>query len=145
MVNGQKRIAAEILKVGIDRVWFDPTRLSEIKEAITKRDIKALIKAGAIKAKPLKATSKFWVRKRKRQKRKGRRKGEGRRKGKETARLSKKRAWINRIRIQREFLKELRDKGKISKGLYKQLYLKSKGGFFRSKRHIKLYLEGLKK
>ena len=145
MLNSQKRIAAGILNVGLCRVWFDPARLSDIKEAITKHDIRALIKEGAIKAVPLRATSKFWVRKKKIQKSKGRRRGEGSRKGKETARLNKKKAWINRVRIQREFLKELRNKGKISKKVYRELYLKSKGGFFRSKRHIKLYLEGLKK
>lgn len=145
MLNSQKRIAAGILKTGLDRVWFDPARLSDIKEAITKHDLRALIREGGIKAKPVKATSKFWVRKRKMQKRKGRRKGEGSRKGKKTARLNQKRVWINKIRLQRDFLKELRNKDKITKAVYKELYLKSKGGFFRSKRHIKLYLEGLKK
>ena len=75
------------------------------------------------------------------QKRKGKRKGAGSKKGKKTARLSKKDAWTGRIRIQRRFLKELRDKGIITKNDYHSLYLKSKGGFFRSKRHIKLYIE----
>ena len=40
----------------------------------------------------------------------------------------------------RAFLKELRDKGIISKEDYRVLYAKVKGGFFRSKRHIKLYI-----
>jgi len=145
MLTSQKRIAAGILKIGLDRVWFDPARLSDIKEAITKQDLRALIRDGGIKAQPVKATSKFWVRKRKVQKRKGRRKGEGSRKGKKTARLNQKKVWINKIRLQRDFLKELRNKDKITRAVYKELYLKSKGGFFRSKRHIKLYLGGLKK
>jgi len=38
-------------------------------------------------------------------------------------------------------LKDLRDKDLVTKKDYHELYLKSKGGFFRSKRHIKLYLE----
>ncbi len=145
MVNTQKRIAADILKVGLDRIKFDQSRLSDIKESITKQDIRALIREGAIKAVPLNTTSKFWVRKNKAQKRKGKRKGQGSRKGKKTARLPKKRAWINRIRLQRKFLKELKDKEKISSAVYRELYLKCKGGFFRSKRHIKLYLEGVAK
>ncbi len=145
MLSSQKRIVAGILNVGLKRVWFDPARLADIKEAITKHDLKFLIGEGAIKAKPVKATSKFWVRKKKAQRRKGRRKGEGSKKGKKGARLAKKRAWINKIRIQRAFLKELRDKDIINKGVYRELYLKSKGGFFRSKRHIKLYLESLGK
>ena len=35
---------------------------------------------------------------------------------------------------------ELKTGSKISDEVYKDLYRKSKGGFFRSKRHIKLYL-----
>ena len=53
----------------------------------------------------------------------------------------KKRTWINKIRKQREFIKKLLDKELINKKLYRELYLKSKGNFFRSQRHIKLYLE----
>ena len=74
-------------------------------------------------------------------KRKGKRTGAGSRKGKKTARLSKKDAWMNKVRLQRKFLKELRDKELITKSDYHSLYQKSKGGFFRSKRHIKLYID----
>ena len=72
---------------------------------------------------------------------KGRQKGHGRRKGKSTARLSKKEKWMNIIRLQRTFLKLLREKQVLTPKNYKVLYMKSKGGFFRSKRHIKLYME----
>ena len=34
----------------------------------------------------------------------------------------------------------LKDKGIVDKKTYRNLYLKSKGGFFRSKSHIKLYI-----
>jgi len=71
------------------------------------------------------------------QKKKGRQKGEGSRKGKKKA---GKKEWMNTIRIQRAFLKELRAKKIIDKKIYRNLYLKSKGGFFRSKNHIKLYI-----
>ncbi len=140
MLRSQKRIAAGILKVGINRIWLDPTRLSDIKEAITKADIKGLISGSIIKALPVKGIGQFRVRKRKEQRRKGRRKGSGSRKGKATARLKRKRAWIERIRTQRKFLAELKDKKIIDKAVFRNLYLKSKGGFFRSKRHIKLYI-----
>jgi len=137
----QKRLAADILKCSEKRIWFDPTRLEDIKEAITKIDVRSLINDRAIKKKPVKGVSRVRARKIALQKRKGKRKGAGSKKGKKTARLSKKAAWIRKIRIQREFLKELRDKGLVSKSDYHSLYQKSKGGFFRSKRHIKLYLE----
>jgi len=136
----QRRLAAEILKVGRKRVWFDEDRLSEIKESITKADIRKLIKDYAIQAKPETGSSKGRIRKNKEQKKKGRMKGPGSRKGKKTARLPKKVAWMAKIRAQRNFLKEIKSKGLIDAGTYRNAYLKCKGGFFRSVRHIKIYL-----
>ncbi len=136
----QKRLAARILKCGKHRVWIDPLRLDEAKEAITKADMRALIADGAVKKKQLLGVSKFWARKRKTQRRKERRKGAGSRKGKKGARLSKKTAWMRKIRLQRKFIKELRAKQIITKQDYRMLYAKTKGGFFRSKAHIKLYI-----
>ena len=43
----KKVMAAKVLGVGINKVWFDPQRLTEIKEAITKQDI-SIKKAGTI-------------------------------------------------------------------------------------------------
>ena len=86
-------------------------------------------------------TSKFWARKRKTQKSKGKQKGYGSRKGKATAREPAKRSWMNKIRLQRKFIKSLRDNKKIEIKDYHDLYMKSKGGFFRSIRHLKLYTE----
>jgi large subunit ribosomal protein L19e len=137
----QKRLAAQILKCSQNKIVFDNSQLKEIKEAITKADIKTLIANNVIWIKPSKEVSRGRARKRTIQKRKGRRKGEGRRKGKYTARMPKKEAWKTNIRTQRKLLKELRDKEIISKKNYQMLYKKSKGGFFRSKRHIKTYIE----
>lgn len=136
----QKRMAAQILKCSEKRIWFDEESLDDIKEAITKADIRSLIKEGLIKRKRVKGISKVRVRKRKQQKRRGQRRGLGKRKGKATARLPKKRAWMNKMRIQRRFLKELRDKKLIKESTYRELYNKAKGGFFRSKRHLKMYI-----
>ena len=140
-LSSRRRIAAQLLKCGENRVWFDDKRLSEIKEAITKADIRGLISDLAIQKKPEVGNSRFRVRKNLVQKRKGRRQGEGTRKGKQTARLPKKRVWMNRIRPQRRLLKELTERELITPGTRKTLYQKAKGGFFRSRRHIKLYLE----
>jgi len=38
-------------------------------------------------------------------------------------------------------LKELREKSLIDKKIYRDTYRKSKGGFFRSRRHIKIYMD----
>ena len=48
----QKRLAASILKVGLNRVWIDPERLEEVSMAITREGVKQLIYDGAFKAKP---------------------------------------------------------------------------------------------
>ncbi len=139
-LKNQKRIAGKVLKKGSKKIKFDPARLSDIKEAITRADVRALIIDNAVKAKPKRGTSRVRARKIITQKRKGRRTGKGSRTGSKTARLSKKQNWMNHVRKQREFIKELRDKKKISTTVYREIYKKIKGGFFRSKNHVKLYL-----
>ncbi|MBU2589713.1 MAG: 50S ribosomal protein L19e [Nanoarchaeota archaeon] len=136
----KRRIAADVLKVGKDRVYFDPERLADIKEAITKADIRKLIQEYAIQAKPVVGNSKSRIRKNKEQKKKGRRQGPGSRKGKKRSRLSKKDAWMAKIRAQRNFLKTVKENKLLDTKTYRDVYRKSKGGFFRSVRHIKIYL-----
>ena len=137
----QKRLASQALKCSEKRIVFDADRLDEIKEAITKTDIRALIKKEAIEKKPMKSISRGRARKKRIQKIKGRQKGIGSRKGKKTARTPKKRAWINKIRAQKNLLRLLKEKNIINKGTHRKLYSKAKGGFFRSRRHIKLYIK----
>lgn len=140
-LDNQKNLAGQVLKCSRKRVWLDPERLEDIKEAITKVDIRSLIKEGAIKKKAARGVSRARARKILEQKRKGRQKGHGSRKGKRTARLSRKRGWINKIRAQRILLNELRGKKEISKKVHQDLYRKAKGGLFRSKRHILLFIQ----
>ena len=139
MIGVQRRLAAQVLKCGVNRVAFDNDRLEEIKEAITKTDIRALIGNGAISKRRSRSTSRFWARKRMHQKSLGKQKGFGSRKGKKTARQNPKLTWMNKIRLQRKFIKSLRSKDMINSEAYHELYMKSKGGFFRSIRHLKLY------
>lgn len=140
-LTSQRRIAAQILKVGKTRILFDKEKLTEIKEAITKSDIRTLISDKVIKAKPTNSTSRFRARKLKKQKSKGRRKGPGSRKGTKKARLSTKKRWMIKVRTQRKLIKLLKEKKIITPNLYRNLYSKVTGNFFRSRRHIKLYLE----
>ncbi len=137
----QKRLAAVILDCSQKRVRLDPERLAEIKEAITKIDIKGLINDKAISKKPVKGVSRVRARARQRQKRSGRRKGYGSRKGKLNARASYKSVWTNKIRAQRGLLKKMKETNSITKQVYRSLYEKAKGGFFRSRKHLKLYIE----
>jgi large subunit ribosomal protein L19e len=137
----QKRLAADVLKCSTKKIKIDPTRLEDVKEAITKHDIRGLIKERAIIKRRTQESSRSGARAIREQKKKGQRKGPGTRKGPKYSRLSRKDRWIARIRAQRELIKELKTTSKINKETYNDLYMKSKGGFFRSRRHINLYLE----
>ncbi|MBI2664736.1 50S ribosomal protein L19e [Candidatus Woesearchaeota archaeon] len=143
----QKRIAASILKCSPKKVVFDTGKLSEIKEAITKQDVKTLIADGTIKKIRSNQQSKSRARMRAMQRKKGRQRGHGTRKGRATARLPRKTEWVAKIKNQRAFLKELRESKSITHDVYRNLYMKAKGGFFRSRRHLDLYIteRGLKK
>ncbi|AIJ06231.1 50S ribosomal protein L19e [Methanocaldococcus bathoardescens] len=140
-VSVQRRMAAEILKCGIERVWIDPTQLERVKMAMSKDDIRALIKEGVIKKKQKKGISSARVKKLKEQRRKGRRRGPGSRRGAARARTPQKEKWMATIRALRKTLKQLRDSGKIDRKVYRKLYRMAKGGAFRSRSHLFLYMK----
>jgi len=50
-LRNQRRMAAAILKCGENRVWMDTDRTDEVAEAVTRSDIRELVKGGAIKSK----------------------------------------------------------------------------------------------
>jgi len=139
-LRNQRRMAADILKCGKNRVWMDEDRLDEIAKAVTKEDVRVLIKGGAVKAKQKKGISSGRKKYVASQKMKGRRKGQGSRKGAKFARLPRKRRWIKTIRPLREYLKELRDTEQIDRTTYRLYYRKSKGGEFRNRHHLKTHL-----
>ena len=127
----QKRLAAQVLRVGEHRVWLDPTKREEIRKAVTRADIRRLVLKGYIKALPVKIRKSREKRKRKR--------GPGSKKGSKYAKLPRKKQWILRIRAQRRLLLLLKQKGKLDPQSYRKLYRLSKGGVFRSKAHLLLY------
>jgi len=132
----QKRLAADLLKCGIHRVKLDPEKLEEISEAITREEIRQLIKDGAIEKKKKKGVSRARVRARKRKKR-----GAGSRKGGKYSRLSRKEQWMRRVRAQRKRLRELRDRGLVTKTVYRKIYRMVKAGAFKSVAAMMEYLE----
>jgi len=136
----QKRMAAEILKCGENRVWIDPERAEEASDCITRADIRTAIASGLIAAKPKKGISKARVKHMLDQKAKGKRKGPGSRKGTNNARLPEKRRWISTIRPIRDELKKLRDEGKITPSVYRMYYRKAKGGVYKSRRNIRQHM-----
>jgi large subunit ribosomal protein L19e len=140
-VASQKRIVASVLKCGVNRVWFDPARLSDIENAISREDLRALVTEGAIKARQKKGVSRGRARARIAQRSYGHRKGPGKRKGAAGARKPSKTAWVQKIRAIRKVLVELRAAGTIDPHLYRILYRKAAGGQFRSVAHMKAQME----
>ena len=135
----QKRLAASILKVGVNRVWIDPEEIEEVSRAITRDSVRQLIDQGIIKAKPETGISSYRSKKIKQQKAKGRRKGRGSTKGAKKARNPKKKVWMRTIRALRGELKDMRDADQIDPTTYRKLYKMAKGGAFKSKSYMKSY------
>lgn len=137
----QRNIAADILGVGVNRIYIDPDAADEVQMALTRRDIRALIHSGAIQARKIQGISRARAKELHIKRIKGQRRGHGSRKGTKKARSDLRRDWIYRIRKQRAYLKALRDKNYIDKATYRLLYLRAKGGMFRSANYLKMYIQ----
>lgn len=139
-VKVQRRLAAKILKVGVHRVKVDPDSLSDVALAITREDIRRHIDDGNIRKRRVKGVSRGRARATHAKKRRGQRVGVGSLKGPKYSRLPRKTRWINKIRAQRKFLRQLRDEDYIDTKTYRKLYLQAKGGLFRSVRYLRNYI-----
>jgi len=140
-MKSKKRLAAKILKTSPKKIKFTADALEDIKKAITRSDIRGLVAIKQITDSKSPSQSKARARKTAAQKRKGRQKGHGSRKGKKYAKVSRKEQWVLKVRVLRKFLKQLREKNLLTPQDYRTIYSRIKGGFFRNKRHLKLYLE----
>ncbi|MHA2297096.1 MAG: 50S ribosomal protein L19e [Candidatus Hodarchaeales archaeon] len=140
-LKAQRRIAAEIMNIGVNRVYINPDVIDDVSMALTRGDIRKLISDGYIGKHRYTGISKGRSAKLRIQKRRGQRRGHGTRKGAAGARTPSKRAWINKIRPQRRYLKYLRDKELIDVRDYRRLYLKAKGGAFRNVSHLRHTIE----
>ncbi|WP_276272527.1 50S ribosomal protein L19e [Haloarcula litorea] len=140
-LSAQKRLAADVLDVGKNRVWFDPERQGDIADAITREDVRELVDEGAITAKDEKGNSQGRARERKKKRAYGHQKGQGSRKGKSGAREDPKEKWESQIRAQRKRLRELRDDGSLSNAEYRDLYDKAGGGEFDSVADLERYID----
>lgn len=135
-LRNQRRLAAAILDCGENRVWIDPLHADAVAEAVTREDVRGLVKQGYVKASQKQGTSRGRARFLTVQKQSGRRKGPGSRKGAKGARDPRKQRWIRTIRPIRAVLKELRDNESIPRSVYRVYYRKAKGGAFRSRAHL---------
>jgi len=129
----KKELTSKTLGVGKNRVSFSPEGLSEIKEAITKQDIKTLVEEGIITIKPVKG--------RKKVKRRTRKRGPGKIKKKINTR---KQDYVKITRKLRKYLKGLRTENAIDRELYNDIRKKIKMRSFKNTSYLKDYLANIK-
>jgi large subunit ribosomal protein L19e len=140
-LKSQRRLAAQILKIGQNRVWIDPERIEDAEGAITRDEVRKLVHEGTIRSKPEQGISRGRGRILHLKKKKGRRSGAGSRTGSPHARISKKEAWMSKIRALRKRLRLLKAKKVIPEGEYGKLYRMAGSGRFESVADLERYLK----
>jgi len=137
-LRSKRRLAADVLGVGEERIRFDPEAEDFIQDAITRSTIRGLVGMGAIKVAPEKGVSKGRWRERRRHRKQ---RHQGSFTGSKTSRTPKKQAWVKKVRALRWRLEVARGRNEVSKGSYKRLYTQIKGGQVRD---VKRLLEMIK-
>jgi len=128
----KKALAARTFGVGLERIEFSKPRLEEIKEAITKQDIRDLHKDGAIKIKNVKGRKTIVKKKKKRTAGNVRKKVNQR-----------KKEYVIITRKLRKYIAGI--KSKLTEQERKDIRKKIRNRFFKSQNHLKNYIGGIKK
>jgi len=133
-LDKKKNLAAKVLNVGRGRIVFVEPRLEEIKEAITKEDIRGLKKDGAIMVKEIRG-------KKGKPKRKAKRSmGNVRKKAKNT-----KREYMTMVRKQRAYIAELKENKSLEREEIKDIRNKIRNKHFKSLAQLKDHVKELRK
>ena len=135
-IRKKRELVARILGVGVNRVRFEPDKLEDVADSITRENLRALIKNGAIWTARRQGTSRYRA-KVKHATRKKRGMGIGSKKGKKTARIGKKELYMTKIRGMRHYLKVLKDRNDIDRETYWSLYKRANGGQVRTLAHLR--------
>jgi len=131
-LKGQRRLAAQILKIGQNRVWINPEYMSDVEGAITREEIRKLIHEKIIVSLPVKGVSRSRAKIIRGKKKLGRRSGPGSVTGAGYAKVTKKEAWMIKIRSLRRKLRELKASRVITEATYTQYYRMAGSGRFNS-------------
>jgi large subunit ribosomal protein L19e len=131
-LSSQRRRASRILKVGQNRVWINPQKIEDVESAITREEVRKLVHEKAIAASPIKGVSRGRAKVIQSKKRRGRRKGPGSKSGPSTSIISKKDAWMTKIRSLRRKLREWKANRTITESHYRDLYMIAGSGRFTS-------------
>ena len=122
----KRTLASKTLGVGRERIVLNNERLAEVKEAITRQDIRDLFANGAISIKEVKGRARIQSRKTRR------RFGSIKKKIK-----NGKQKYVILTRKLRAYVKELLDQEIITKEQYLTLRKQIRASIFRSKSHMK--------
>jgi len=128
-LSKKRALAARTFNVGKERIFFVSSRLEEIKEAMTKQDIRDLHSVKAILIKEVKG--------RKTQVKKRKKRGDG---NKKKNIQDKKKRYMNLTRKLRKYLGELKGQKKISREELKNIRKRIREKAYRSKAHLKLQI-----
>jgi large subunit ribosomal protein L19e len=129
---GQRRLAAQILKIGQNRVWINPERMDDVEGAITREEVRKLIHEKIIISLPQKGVSRSRAKVIRAKKLLGRRSGPGSLTGAAHAKVTKKEAWMIRVRSLRRKLRDLKARKVITETTYTQYYRMAGSGRFES-------------
>jgi len=130
----KKELAKRALNVGKERIVFLESRKDEIKEAITKQDIRDLKKDGAIIVKEIKGRRKNLKKKKKRSP------------GNIRKNVNKRKTeYVIITRKLRKYVAEMKKQGRLNPEETKDIRNKIRNRVFRSKAHLKEYIGGLRK
>jgi large subunit ribosomal protein L19e len=126
----RRELSARVLGVGKNRIIFNPSHLAEIKEAITKQDIRDMYADGIIGI----------------SEKKGRKSKEKRHTRRGFGKIKKminpgKAAYIIRVRKQRKYIKELLLQNKLDREQYFDLRKKIRASTFKNKAHLKDHIK----
>ena len=127
-------LAIKTMGVGKERIVFVESRKEEIKDAITKQDIRDLVKEGAIVIKAIKGRKKVGKRKNKRSTGKIKKKVK-----------TKKKNYVIMTRKLRSYINSVKEGLGLSRGEIKEIRNRIRNKGFRSKAILKEYLGGIKK
>ena len=130
----KKELVARTLGVGKSRITFVEARKEDIKEAITKQDIRDLVKDGAILIGNVKGRTKVSKRKRAR--------GVGKIKKKVKTR---KQDYVIMTRKLRRIVAEMKKQGTLSPEEIKEIRNRIRNKMFKSKAHLNEYIGGLRR
>ncbi|AIC14251.1 50S ribosomal protein L19e [Nitrososphaera viennensis] len=136
-IRKKRELVARILGVGVNRVRFEPDKLEDVADSITRDNIRSLVKSGAIWTVKPKGTSRGRAEEKRSVWKKMHGKGQGSKKGKKTARVGKKEVYVVRVRSMRYHLRVMKERKDITNEIYWNLYKQVNGGHVRSLAHLR--------